>query len=215
MRLYMKFISYLVSVVGIFVSAGASAGAYEDFFHAVSRDDGRTIATLLQRGFDPNSRDEQGQAALYVVLRQPSPAAAEALWAHPALDINATNAAGESPLMMAALRGNLVWATKLVARGAKVHLEGWSPIHYAATGPEPELVRLLLDKGAPVDARSPNGSTPLMMAARYGSEASVDLLLARGANPKLRNQRDLTAADFARMDGRDALAQRLQSLSSR
>jgi ankyrin repeat protein len=66
-----------------------------------------------------------------------------------------------------------------------------------------------------VDARSPNGSTPLMMAARYGSEASVDLLLARGANPKLRNQRDLSAADFARMDGRDALAQRLQTLSGR
>jgi len=98
-----------------------------------------------------------------------------------------------------------------MARGAKVHGEGWSPLHYAATGPEPEFVRLLLEKGAPVDARSPNGSTPLMMAARYGSEASVDLLLARGADPKLRNQRDLTAADFARMDGRESLAKRLES----
>jgi ankyrin repeat protein len=212
MKLCIKFIAYLVAAIGF---STANAGAYEDFFQAISRDDGRAITTLLQRGFDPNSRDEQGQAALYVALRQPSPAATEALWAHPALDVNASNGAGESPLMMAALRGDLVWAIKLLARGAKVHLDGWSPVHYAATGPEPELVRLLLDKGAPVDARSPNGSTPLMMAARYGSEASVDLLLARGANPKLRNVRDLTAADFARMDGRDALAQRLQAASMR
>jgi ankyrin repeat protein len=212
MKILIKFIAYLVAASAF---SAASAGAYEDFFQAISRDDGRTVTALLQRGFDPNSRDEKGQAALYVALRQPSPAAAEALWAHPALDIHATNAAGESPLMMAALRGNLTWAMKLLARGAKVHHDGWSPIHYAATGPEPELVRLLLDKGAPVDARSPNGSTPLMMAARYGSEASVDLLLARGANPKLRNQRELSAADFARMDGRDALAQRLEAAITR
>jgi ankyrin repeat protein len=212
MKHFLKIILYLTVATGF---SGANAGAYEDFFDAIKRDDGRAITALLQRGFDPNSRDEQGQAALYVALRQPSPAAAEALWAHPALDIHASNAAGESPLMMAAMRGQLAWAHKLLARGARPHQDGWSPIHYAATGPEVEMVRLLLDKGAPINARSPNGSTPLMMAARYGSEASVDLLLARGADPKLRNQRNFSAADFARMDGRDALAQRLDAAATR
>ena len=212
MKHFLRFIVYLVAAISF---SSAWAGAYEDFFGAIARDDARTVTELLQRGFDPNSRDEQGQAALYVALRQPAPAAAEALWAHPQLDIHAANAAGETPLMMAALRGQLAWAHKLLARGARVHQDGWAPIHYAATGPEVELVRLLLDKGAPIDARSPNGSTPLMMAARYGSEASVELLLARGANPKLRNQRNLSAADFARMDGRDALAQRLEAAAAR
>jgi ankyrin repeat protein len=208
MKHYFRYLAYLIVLFNV---STADAGAYEDFFQAIERDDPSTISALLQRGFDPNSRDEKGQVALYVALRAPSLAAADALLAHPQLDVNATNAAGETPLMMAALRGHLVWAGKLMARGAKVHGEGWSPLHYAATGPEPEFVRLLLDKGAPVDARSPNGSTPLMMAARYGSEASVDLLLARGADPKLRNQRDLTATDFARMDGRDSLAKRLEN----
>jgi ankyrin repeat protein len=208
MKLHFRFIIYLVLTTAFFP---AFAGAYEDFFSAIGRDDGRTVSALLQRGFDPNSRDEKGQVALYVALRGPSLAAADALWAHPALEVDAANDVGETPLMMAALRGNLTWAHKLLARGAKPHREGWSPLHYAATGPEPELVRLLLDKGAPADARSPNGSTPLMMAARYGSEASVDVLLARGADPKLRNQKDLTAADFARMDGRDVLAKRLET----
>jgi uncharacterized protein len=208
MKAYFRYLVYIA--IGLCVSV-ARAGAYEDFFKAIEQDDPRTVTALLQRGLDPNLRDEKGQVALYVALRAPSLAAADALLAHPQLDVNATNAAGETPLMMAALRGHLVWAHKLMARGAKVHGEGWSPLHYAATGPEPEFVRLLLEKGAPVDARSPNGSTPLMMAARYGSEASVDLLLARGADPKLRNQRDLTAADFARMDGRETLAKRLES----
>ena len=211
MKSFIRYLSYLVVIAGF---STASAGAYEDFFKAIDKDDARTVATLLQRGFDPNSRDEQGQVALYVALRAPSLAAADALLAHPQLDVNATNTAGETPLMMAALRGQLVWAHKLLARGAKLHGDGWSALHYAAAGPEPEFVRLLLEKGAPTDARSPNGSTPLMMAARYGSEASVDLLLARGADPKLRNQRDLTAADFARMDGRDSLAKRLESATA-
>jgi ankyrin repeat protein len=48
-----------------------------------------------------------------------------------------------------------------------------------------------------------------MMAARYGHEDSVRVLLAANANPRLRNQKDLSAADFAREAGREALAQQL------
>ena len=68
-----------------------------------------------------------------------------------------------------------------------MHQDGWSPLHYAAAGPEPKIVAMLLDRGAPIDARSPNQTTPLMMAAGYGAEANVDLLLARGADKRLRN----------------------------
>jgi uncharacterized protein len=114
--------------------------------------------------------------------------------------------------MMAALRGQADWETRLLERGAKPHQQGWSPVLYAAGGPEPKALALLLDKGAPVNARAPNGTTPLMMAARYGNEASVPLLLARGADPKLRNDLSLSAADFARQAGRQALAQRLEAL---
>ena len=50
-----------------------------------------------------------------------------------------------------------------------------------------------------------------MMAARYGNEQSAELLLAKQASTDARNERGLTAADFARAAGREALAQRLDS----
>jgi ankyrin repeat protein len=212
MMLYFRYIVYLLVAVGI---SSANAGAYEDFFSAILRDDGRAVSALLQRGLDPNTRDENSQVGLYLALREDAAAAAEALLAHPGLEIDAANPAGETPLMMAALKGRLDGARRLLARGAQVNRPGWSPLHYAASGPEPQLLQLLLDRGGAVDAPSPNGSTPLMMAARYGSEDAVDLLLRRGANPRLRNQLDLDAADFARLDGRDRLADRLAKLTAR
>jgi ankyrin repeat protein len=194
-------------------STCAWAGAYEDFFRAVGTDDARTVSALLGRGFDPNSVDEQGQAALYLALREGSSRVAEVMLQQPDLRIDAANAAGETPLMMAALRGRLEWCQRLLARGAQVNREGWSPLHYAATGPEPRTVTLMLDRGAHIDAASPNRTTPLMMAARHGPEASLDLLIARGADPRLRNDKGLNAADLARQVGRESLAARLDKLA--
>jgi len=205
---YIKYAFYLIVATCVSV---ANAGTYEDFFLAVKRDDADTVRALVQRGMDPNSRSPEGQTALHLALRDQSYRVAETLWTSTALDFDAVNSSGETPLMMAALRGNLGWAQRLIERGAKIHREGWSPLHYAATGSEPKLVALFLDRGAPIDATSPNRSTPLMMAARYGAEGSVDLLLARGANKHLRNDLDLDASAFAKQAGRDFLLPRLDA----
>ena len=135
---------------------------------------------------------------------------AKALLAQPTIDVNALNQAGESALMLAALKGDLVWTRKLLERGAQVKPAGWSPLHYAATSNQPTVVALLLDRGADINAESPNRTTPLMMAARYGTEENVNLLLARGADARRRNERDLGASDFARPSGRDWLAAKLE-----
>ena len=209
---YFKHFVYLFVLLGI---ASVFAGAYEDFFDAVNRDDGVAVQALVKRGFDPNSRNPVGQTALHLALRDRSPRVVKALLDSPALDVNAHNASGESPLMMAALRGNLELARILLERGAKVHQDGWSPLHDAATGPEPRLVALLLDRGAPIDALSVNKTTPLMMAAGYGAEDSLNLLLQKGADLRLRNDLGLGPSDFARQGGREALTKQLRDAERR
>jgi ankyrin repeat protein len=209
---HFKYALYLAVITGCLSS---HAGSYEDFFQAVTRNDGDAITDLVRRGFDVNARSPEGQTALHLALRDQAPRVMRSLWEVSSLDINAVNANGETPLMMAALRGELDWASRLLDRGAKAHQAGWSPLHYAATGPDPKLVAMLLDRGVPIDARSPNNTTPLMMAARYGAESSVDLLLVRGADKRLRNDRDMDAAAFAQSAGREQLARRLGNMPPR
>lgn len=186
------------------------ADAYVDFFRAVGVDNADTVKELLARGFDPNTKSESGQVALFLAMREDSPKVAAALLASPALNVDASNAVGETALMMAALKGRAEWAKKLIERGAMVQKPGWSPVHYAATGPSTEVLIMLLDRGADINALAPNRNTPLMLAARYGPEENVKLLLQRGADKRLINDRNLSAADMARTAERHALLPLLQ-----
>lgn len=206
---YLKSLLYLLVMVGSF---GANAGTYDDLFAAVIRDDVAGLKRLLQQGVDPNSRDPKGMPALSLAIQRESPRSFEVLLAHPAIDVNAMNAAGETALMLTAIAGDLDASQRLMARGARVQQAGWSPLHYAASGPSTALVRLLLDRGASVDAEAPNGTTPLMLAAQHAPQATVELLLQRGADPRKRNQRGRQAIDFAEAGGRDFLVERLEKL---
>lgn len=191
--------------------ATARAGAYEDFFQAIGVDNESGLRQLLARGLDPNTLDPKGQNGLFLALRDGSRKSFELLLEQPQVRIDAANEVGETPLMMAALRANVEAMRALIARGAQINRPGWTPLHYAASSPSVLPVRMLVEQGAQIDARAPNGNTPLMLAARYGSEESVTLLLQRGADRSLRNERNHDAADYARLDGREALARRLEA----
>jgi ankyrin repeat protein len=201
---------YLIAAIGF---SSAIAGSYDDFFRASQLDDGYTLRRLIERGFDANSRGPDGQTALFSAMQEGNFKVAEALLAERSLDVNLLNANDESALMMAALKGHTDWVRRLLDRGAQVNKTGWSPLHYAASGPEPAITKLLLARGAKVDAESPNRTTPLMMAARYGSEDHVGLLLAAGADRRARNDLGLDAAQFARQAKRDELAARIEQSS--
>lgn len=209
MRFCFRFLLYLFAAIGL---SSAFAGSYDDFFVAVIRDDAGSLQRLLAKGVDPNSRDAQGTPALVLAVKRESPRSFQTLLAQRGIDPDATNAAGETALMLTAIAGDLEASRALLARGAAVQKPGWAPIHYAASGPSTELVRVLLDRGAPVDAESANGTTALMLAARHAPQATVELLLSRGADPRRRNQRGLQAIDFAEASGRDFLVERFQKL---
>jgi len=199
MRICLKFVCYLVALLSLSL---AHAGSYEDFFQAVKQDDGRRITELLQRGFDPNALDPSRIPGLFLAVKEGSLKAATALIAWPRTQVEWRSPKDESPLMMAALKGQTDIVRKLVARDADVNKTGWTPLHYAATGGHVQIIQILLDDYAYIDAESPNKSTPLMMAAKYGTPAAVKLLLEAGADPRLRNELGLSAIDFAQQGSR-------------
>lgn len=188
----------------------AFAGSFDDFFKAAQLDNESAMVELALRGFDLNTRNERGDHALHVALREDSPKVVNFLLSQRTVKVESRNAQGESPLMIAAIMGQLESAKRLIQRGAEVNKTGWTPLHYAASRTERdsvEMVRLMLQHHAYIDAESPNKSTPLMLAAHYGHADVVRLLLEEGADPSLRNEQGLTAVDFARRAGRDDMAE--------
>lgn len=204
---YFKKIPYIIVFICF---STAHAGSFEDFFSAIQRDDARALTALLQRGFDPNTRDAKGQPGLLLAVREPAPNALRVLLNTKNIQVEARNSQDESPLMMAAIRGQLDIARQLIDKDADVNKPGWAPLHYAVSSSQGDalgVAKLLLDNSAYVDAASPNGTTPLMMAAMYGSPEAVKLLLEESADPTLKNQLGLTAIDFARRANRNDVAE--------
>ena len=216
---FKKIVKHIVFVGFFLIQAKAQAGSYEDFFKAVQFDNVRTVQTLLQRGFDPNTVNPEGIPALMLAVQEPSLKVAEFLASWPQTKTEVRNANDESPLMLAALRGYLPLVKKLVANDADVNKPGWTPLHYAATGGHVPIVEFLLDESAYIDAESPNGTTPLMMAAMYGSPEAVKFLIQAGADLTLKNQLGMTALDFEvrgqRPNARDLIETALSRLADR
>lgn len=203
MRNYFKNIVYLIVFIGYSISY---AGSYEDFFTAVARDDAPAVSSLLQRGFDPNTPNPAGEHGLMLALRSPSPKVIAVLLAWPKTNVEVRNRQDESPLMIASLKGMTEIVSQLLDKEADVNKPGWTPLHYAATAGHLQIMNLLLEHHAYIDAASPNGSTPLMMAAMYGTPSAVKLLLEAGADPLLKNDLGLTAIDFAQRANRQESA---------
>ena len=193
----------------------AHAGVYDEFFAAVLRDNPGNLQSLLKRGMDANTPSPEGQTGLTLALASESMKAVEVLMSWPKTDVNTLNSNGESPLMLAAIKGNKDIAEQLIKKGADVNKTGWTPLHYAASSGQLAIISLLLDQHAYIDAGSPNGTTPLMMAARYGTGEAVDLLLAEGADARLKNQQGMTALEFAETGERPDAIRTLTALAAK
>jgi hypothetical protein len=118
-----------------------------------------------------------------------------------------TTDGGMTALMMAASRGYPRIAKTLLRHGADPNLTteiGTTALHELAgvEGPleqtawplQEELATALLDAGADVNAVVPiTGSTPLLLAARWGHVALVRKFLERGADPARKDALGLSA----------------------
>jgi len=199
-----------IAALALLASAALRAAPVDELVIAAEMNDGRAVLALLLKGVDPNQADSRGRKALFIAVREESLRALDSLLASPQTQVDEANAQGETPLMVAAIRGSLPAVQALVKRGAAVNRKGWTPLHYACSGPDNGVAAFLIAQGAELNARSENGTTPLMMAARYGNSDLVPLLIKAGAEPRAANEQELTAADFAQRGGRDLMAKELR-----
>jgi ankyrin repeat protein len=175
---------------------------------AAHRNDLTIADILLRAGASVDAADEGGVTPLALAALNGSAAMADLL-----LKAGASpNAGRESPVLSAARSGNVEVMRLLLASGgdpnAKEPARGQTALMWAAAEKHPDVVRVLIEHGADVKAKTvpvrtagggrgtfgglgggmgggsngANGFTPLLFAVRAGDLASVRLLAGAGAN---------------------------------
>jgi ankyrin repeat protein len=153
---------------------------------------------------------ENGDTPLTWALRSESWDLARVLLDAQGIDVNMENRYGETPLMLAVIKGREAEFDRLLKLGAKVNkTRGWTPLHYAATEGRTSMMKRLIELGADVNAQTKAGITALDMAAKKPSREAVMMLLRAGAYRDYCTDRGMSAADFAKKAGDEELAKYL------
>ena len=124
---------------------------------------------------------------------------------------------GWTPRHLAAHFGHVNAARWLLDAGADVHARSTNelvnqPLHAAAAGEaSPEMLTLLLNSGAEVNARQRGGFTPIQATAQNGNLAATRLLLERGADAAARTDDGQTALSFALEGGHEEVVRLLRA----
>jgi ankyrin repeat protein len=177
---------------------------------------------LLEAGADANAKNEFGTSALAeAAIGGYATVIAELLKG--GADANLANPEGETPLMAVARTGHVEAATLLLDAGADVNaVELWgqqSALMWAAAQKQPAMIKLLISRGADVDARgavrnwerkvikeprpkdmNQGGFTPLLYAAREGCIECARELVAGGADLDLPDPHRVTPLVMALMN---------------
>ena len=125
--------------------------------------------------------------------------------------VNSYSKDGFTALHFACFFGQPKAAKLLIDRGTAVDAVATNPtkvmpLHSAASARNLEAARLLLEHGAPVNARQQGGWVPIHAAAQNGDRPMVELLLKYGADTALTNDQGRTPSAVAREKGHEEIA---------
>ena len=149
---------------------------------AIVQSDAPRVSALLASGADPETADANGVRAIHCAAGEPDPALLRTLIVAGA-DVNAKGRAGKTPVMEAARLGMLRNVEILIDAGAKLDARDDNErnvVMFGAMAKQSslEIVKLLLEKGAPDFSFTDRGDTPLFLAIDHGNTDTALYLLA-------------------------------------
>jgi hypothetical protein len=204
-----KYLAAATLALALMAPAGAVAEPPDRVRFAVTIQNGdlAAVKAWLEDGLDPEFLADRVGTGLMLAAWEGN-IGMMALFAAHGADINAVNANREQALMHAAWQGHHDAVRWLLDRGALVNRPGleWSALHYAVFAGHQDIVNTLIARGANIDARSTNGSTPLMMASREGRDELAKLFVNLGANTQIRNDWGDDALTWAMRYGNPQIA---------
>lgn len=169
---------------------------------------------LLKRNANINIGDYDNSQPIHLAAISGNVQIAELLLARGA-DVNAQDNNGSTPLTFAAGRRRIDMVGFLLSKGANPlfqNRQGMTAIFFAGT---PEIAALILERGADVNARSNEGTTPLHNAAGRGRVRLTQFLLQHGADPNARNDEGVAPLFWLRGDSALAIARLLIEYGAR
>ncbi|XP_010210053.1 PREDICTED: ankyrin repeat domain-containing protein 12 [Tinamus guttatus] len=125
--------------------------------------------------------------------------------------VNKRNERGETPLHMAAIRGDVKQVKELISLGANVNVKdfaGWTPLHEACNVGYYDVAKILIAAGADVNTQGLDDDTPLHDSASSGHRNIVKLLLRHGGNPFQANKHGERPVDVAETEELEMLLKR-------
>jgi ankyrin repeat protein len=150
------------------------------------------VRLLLARGADVNAKQVEGRTPVYQAAVLGGGLPVLRLLLEHGGNASTPILIGQTPLAVAAIRGDVDAMRALIEKGADVNAKngaGNTALMAAATNGHAGAVRLLLEKGADARATSKLGETALGNAAMAGDLETVNMLLERGADVNSRNSR--------------------------
>eukprot|EP01114_Cavostelium_apophysatum_P019654 TRINITY_DN6398_c0_g2_i1.p2 TRINITY_DN6398_c0_g2~~TRINITY_DN6398_c0_g2_i1.p2 ORF type:complete len:465 (-),score=135.25 TRINITY_DN6398_c0_g2_i1:2613-4007(-) len=114
---------------------------------------------------------------------------------------------GATPLLLAAHNGQLDIVKLLISKGANLKettIDGLNCLHLAirSGADNNELIKVLIEGGAGVNAKTNNGDSPMHYAAYMGYAKAAAVLAENGAQLEERGQNDSTPLHFAAREGK-------------
>lgn len=214
-----------------------------EIFAVIRAGDAARLGTLLAADPAlAGARNERGHSAVLIAQYRRQPGLVQLLLAAgPTLDVWDAAAVGDTerlgqileqdpslagayssdgffPLGLAAFFGHTAAARLLIGRGADAGQTARNPmkvqpLHSAVAGRHFDIVQLLVDAGAPMNAGQQEGWTPLQGAVHNKDLEMVRYLLAHGADPRAQNDAGKSAIGLAADGGHVEILKVLKSSS--